>query len=263
MAGAIRMVSLARGHDPRDFALFAFGGAGPLHATALAAELAIPKVIIPARPGITNAIGCVVADVRHDFVNTVNQPLASVDMDLVHKILADQVTRGREIIDSEGVAVTEEIVVHAAEMQYQGQSHILRISLKSGTVTREEIHAAFEEAYYNRFSLHLPEINAVVVTLNTAVIGRRGEVALSALMDPHKRVSDIMAAEKGRRDVWFPDGWIETPILSRDALPLSTKFTGPAILEQLDTTIVVEPGNEVAIDSSGNLVINVPAAFKG
>jgi len=263
MAGAIRMVSLARGHDPRDFALFAFGGAGPLHATALAAELAIPKVIIPARPGITNAIGCVVADVRHDFVNTVNQSLADVDMDLVHKILAEQVARGREIIASEGVAVTEEIVVHAAEMQYQGQSHILRIGLNSGAVTRKEIHAAFEEAYYNRFSLHLPEINAVVVSLNTAVIGRRGEVALSALMDPQKRVSEILAAEKGRRGVWFSDGWIETPILSRDALPLSAKFTGPAILEQLDTTIVVEPGNEVAIDTSGNLVINVPAAFKG
>ena len=77
MAGAIRMVSVARGHDPRDFALFAFGGAGPLHATALARELGLPKVLVPARPGITNALGCVVADLRHDFVNTVNQPVAS------------------------------------------------------------------------------------------------------------------------------------------------------------------------------------------
>ena len=73
MAGAIRMVSVSRGHDPRDFALFAFGGAGPLHATALARELGLPKVLVPARPGITNALGCVVADLRHDFVNT-HQP---------------------------------------------------------------------------------------------------------------------------------------------------------------------------------------------
>ncbi len=76
MAGAIRMVSVSRGHDPRDFALFAFGGAGPLHATALARELGLPKVLVPARPGITNALGCVVADLRHDFVNTINQPVA-------------------------------------------------------------------------------------------------------------------------------------------------------------------------------------------
>ena len=263
MAGAIRMVSLARGHDPRDFALFAFGGAGPLHATALAAELAIPKVIIPARPGITNAIGCVVADVRHDFVNTINQPLSDVDMGMVHNIMAEQVAQGRAIILSEGVVVTEEVVVHAAEMQYQGQSHILRIALDSGTITREDMQTVFEEAYFNRFSLHLPEINAVLVTLHTAVIGRRGEVALSALMDPDKRVPDIVAAETGRRNVWFPGGWVETPIISRDALPLSTVFSGPAILEQLDTTIVVEPGNEIEIDLSGNLLINVPPAFKG
>ncbi len=263
MAGAIRMVSLARGHDPRDFALFAFGGAGPLHATALAAELAIPKVIIPARPGITNAIGCVVADVRHDFVNTVNQPLADVDMDRVHGIMAEQVAQGRAIIRSEGVAVAEEIVMHAAEMQYLGQSHILRIALDSGAITREEMQTVFEEAYFNRFSLHLPEINAVLVTLHTAVIGRRGEVALSSLMDPDKRASDIMAAETGRRNAWYPGGWMETPILSRDALPLSTVFSGPAILEQLDTTIVVEPGNKIEIDSLGNLLISVPPAFKG
>src|SRR5690606_37491960 len=75
MAGAIRMVSLAKGHDPRDFALFAFGGAGPLHASALARELGIPRLLVPARPGITNALGCVVADLRHDFVRTLNRPV--------------------------------------------------------------------------------------------------------------------------------------------------------------------------------------------
>ena len=79
MAGAIRMVSVSRGHDPRDFALFAFGGAGPLHATSLARELGLPTVLVPARPGITNALGCVVADLRHDFVNTINQPVALLD----------------------------------------------------------------------------------------------------------------------------------------------------------------------------------------
>ena len=94
MAGALRMVSLSRGHDPRDFALFAFGGAGPLHAADLARELGIPKVVVPARPGITNALGCMVADLRHDFVRTVNTPLAALDARTVHETLAEQIRRG-------------------------------------------------------------------------------------------------------------------------------------------------------------------------
>ncbi|MBT6985979.1 MAG: hydantoinase/oxoprolinase family protein, partial [Rhodospirillaceae bacterium] len=271
MAGAIRMVSLARGHDPRDFALFAFGGAGPLHATALAAELAIPQVLIPAKPGITNAIGCAVADVRHDYVNTLNQPMADVDMDQVHGILAGQIAAGQRIIANEGVEVEDEVLVHAAEMQFQGQSHMLRIPLDGATPSREEIQAAFEEAYYSRFSLRLPEIRAVLVTLHTAVIGRRGEIALASLMDPSMRAADIAGAKTGSRQVWFPNGggdssdgggWLETPIMARDALPLGAKFPGPAILEQMDTTIIIEPGNEVVVDDVGNLVVHVPAAFR-
>src|SRR5471030_1568920 len=96
MAGAIRLVSLSRGHDPRDFALFAFGGAGPLHSTALARELAIPTVLVPARPGITNALGCVVADVRHDYVRTVNKPLSALDDATVARIYAEQAARSEE-----------------------------------------------------------------------------------------------------------------------------------------------------------------------
>ena len=105
MAGAIRMVSMSLGADPRDFALFAFGGAGPLHAAALARELGVPRVLVPARPGITNALGCVVADLRHDFVNTINQPLDTADMDRVHEIFARQATEGRALIEQENVEI--------------------------------------------------------------------------------------------------------------------------------------------------------------
>src|SRR5690606_6686610 len=98
MAGAIRMVSVSRGHDPRDFALFAFGGAGPLHASALARELGLPTVLVPARPGITNALGCVVADLRHDFVNTINQPLPVLDEANVRAILERHRAQGEALI---------------------------------------------------------------------------------------------------------------------------------------------------------------------
>ena len=120
MAGAVRMVSLARGHDPRDFALFAFGGAGPLHATALARELAIPHVAIPARPGITNAIGCVVADLRHDYVNTLNTPLSALDIAQVHRIFRDQEAAGRDTIARESVEVERIEARRSVDMQFQG-----------------------------------------------------------------------------------------------------------------------------------------------
>ena len=124
MAGTLRLVSLARGYDPRDFALFAFGGAGPLHAVSLATELGIPKVLIPMRPGITNAVGCVVADVRHDYVNSINVPLNLADMEQVHEIFSSQIKEGKEIIASEGIDIEEMVIIHQVDMQFQGLSLI-------------------------------------------------------------------------------------------------------------------------------------------
>ena len=124
MAGAIRMVSISLGADPRDFALFAFGGAGPLHAVALAKELNVPKVLIPARPGITNALGCVVADLRHDFVRTLNRPLDGVEIAEVHAVLAAQEGEGRRLIGQEKIALTGVRAEYSADMQFVGQTHL-------------------------------------------------------------------------------------------------------------------------------------------
>ncbi|KZD08977.1 hydantoinase/oxoprolinase family protein [Oceanibaculum pacificum] len=258
MANAIRMVSLARGHDPRDFALFAFGGAGPLHAVALARELAIPKVLIPARPGITNALGCVVADLRHDYVNTVNTPLAAVDMDQVATILREQVAAGRETIAREGTEIEEITVLHDADMQFQGQTHILTIPVPGPDVGREYLEDAFAKAYWERFEVELPEIRPVLVNLHTAVIGRRPAVPLTALIDKAQQAATPAEAVTARRAVWFAEGdWQETPIYRREKLPLGGRFEGPAIVEQLDTTIVIEPNCAVDVDDLGNLIVTV------
>jgi len=258
MAGALRMVSLARGHDPRDFALFAFGGAGPLHAVALAAELALPKVVIPARPGITNAFGCIVADVRHDYVNTVNSLVAQLDMALVRDILEAQIREGRETIERERIEIEELTVLHSADMQFQGQSHILSVPVPGTEVGREALQESFEEAYWNRFAVALPEIRAVLVNLHTAVIGRRRGVALEALVDARDRADDLDGALVGRRQVWFAAGRRETPIFRRERIPVGAAFEGPAVIEQLDTTTVIEPGARVEADPLGNLIVSVP-----
>ena len=254
MAGALRMVTLARGQDPRDFALFAFGGAGPLHVVAQARELGIPTVIVPVRPGITSAIGCVVADVRHDYVNTVNAPLDLLDMDQFTSILDAQIAEGHETIEREGVEVEDLQFIHDADMQFVGQSHILRVPLPSTQVSREELRTLFEEVYWERFAVDLPEIKAVLVNLHTAVIGRRKSTDLSSLAPRKGNSRDAVAVT---RNVWYQSGWQETPIYHRDDLLPGIEFDGPAIVEQLDTTTVIEPDCHVIVDSDGNLVVAV------
>jgi N-methylhydantoinase A len=257
MAGAIRMVSLSRGHDPRDFALFAFGGAGPLHAAALARELGIPKLLIPARPGITNALGCVVADLRHDYVKTVNKPLSSLPDGLVQQVLDEQIAEGKATLERDGVTVDDIQVLHTADMQFQGQSHLLTVAIEDKAITRDALQKAFEAAYWQRFEVELPEIRAVLVNLHTAVIGRRPDLSLERLLaaEPAK---DVAGAMKKSRKVWYDvGGWQDTPVYDRERLPRGTSFSGPAILEQLDTTVVIEPGNRVAIDGLGNLIVSV------
>jgi N-methylhydantoinase A len=252
MAGAVRMVSLSRGHDPRDFALFAFGGAGPLHAGAIARELGIPTLLIPARPGITNALGCAVADLRHDFVNTINQPLSQVDMARVHDTLAAQIAEGRARLERDGAGTGAVRVIHTADMQFIGQSHLLSVPVADPTVSREALQAAFEAVYWTRFEVELPDIRANLVNLNTAVIGERATPDLSMLLDQ----AEETPIEK--RPVWFADtGWVDTPILPRAELHPGDILTGPTIVEQLDTTIVLAPDMAADVDEIGNLLITM------
>lgn len=257
MAGAIRMVSISMGADPRDFALFAFGGAGPLHAVALARELAVPRVLIPARPGITNALGCVVADLRHDFVRTLNRPLDSVDIGTVHGILAEQEAEGRRQIGTEKITLTRVRAEFSTDMQFVGQTHLLRVPLPSATPSRDEMQRLFERAYHARFRVDLPTIRANLVNLNCSVIGERPEVDLSSLIDPAGRRAT--AEPRTTRPVWF-GGWRETPVYWRDHLPLTIGLEGPAVIEQMDTTIVVDPGCRATSDRDGNLIVEVPHA---
>jgi N-methylhydantoinase A len=256
MAGAIRMVSLARGHDPRDFSLFAYGGAGPLHATALARELGIPRVLVPARPGITNAIGCATADLRHDYVNTVNLPLAELDIEAARSLLRAQIEEGRATIERERVATETIELLHFADMQFQGQTHILTVPLPSPEITVEQLQAAFDRAYLERFAVELPEIRAVLVNLHTAVIGTRKGLPLEALAGTDQ-AETLQTAQIAVRRVWFERGWQETPIYERSRLPLQARFVGPAVVQQLDATTVIEPGNQVRVDRLGNLLIEV------
>ena len=257
MAGAIRMVSLERGYDPRDFVLFAFGGAGPLHAVALARELAIPKVLVPARPGITSALGCLVADVRHDFVKTINQDLLRMDVEEVHRVLRAQIDEGRRLLATEGVDVEAVSVFHEADMQYVGQSHVLSVPIPRTEFARNEILLAFERAYWERFEVELREMRCLVVNVRTTVIGHRRPVPLDGLAGGQ---TTSRPAPDHRRRVWFDGEWFDTPVYRREQLSPGAEVVGPAIIEQLDATTVIEPGDGLSVDRFGNLAIAVRPA---
>ncbi len=258
MAGAIRMVSLSLGADPRDFALFAFGGAGPLHAAALACELGVPRVLIPARPGMTNALGCVVADLRHDFVQTLNLPLETGDLDLLHGALASQAEAGRQALAQEQVQINETTITRSVDMQFVGQSHVVRVPLEDGAPSRDTLRAAFESVYWNRFKVELPEIRARIVTANTSAIGVCDPVDLSRLIDPDGR--EAVARPVAHRDVIFDGVTHATPVYERNRLPEGVILDGPAIFEQLDTTILIPPGDRVTGGVDGNLTIHIGGA---
>jgi N-methylhydantoinase A len=260
MSGAIRMVSLSRGHDPRDFVLFAFGGAGPLHAVALARELGIPEVLVPARPGLTNALGCLVADLRQDFVQTVNAPLESLAMDEVAGILEKQRERGIEMNAAEQKEIVDTQVLHSADMQFRGQTHLIRVALPSPRITRQELQHLFETAYFARFQVRLPEIKAAVINLNTSVVGKRRQFPVELLLDGAQRAKSLDGARTGKRRLYAGDGWTEAAVYSRDALPIGAKIEGPAIIEQVDATTVIEPNSMATVDPIGNLRIELSAS---
>lgn len=259
MAGAIRMVSISLGADPRDFALFAFGGAGPMHAAALARELGVPTVLMPARPGITNALGCALADLRHDFVRTLNQPLDALDETAVAEVFQVQIAEGEALLDRETVELVERRHIHSVDMQFVGQSHILRVPLDGPSPSRQNLRERFEAAYMARFKIALDEIRPKLVNINTSVIGVRPPLDLSLLIDPAGRQATVADARTGSRPVFFDTDWVETPVYARERLPIDAAFNGPAIVEQMDTTIVIEPGDRVTGDTQGNLIIHVRA----
>ena len=257
MAGAIRMVSISLGVDPRDFTLFAFGGAGPLHASSLAKELGIPKVLVPARPGITNALGCVVADLRQDFTNTLNTPIDKVNILDLHSLFEEQEKKGVELIKKQGLKLTSISSNFSLDMQFIGQTHILRIELPNSNPDLDYLQKSFEKSYLNRFKVKLSEIKANIVNVNTTIQGHKAPFDISLLNNKLDRRLDLDDALLEYRNVYFKDKFLNTPIYSRNRMPFEFEMKGPAIIEQMDTTILIEPNDKVYGDYLGNMFIEV------
>jgi N-methylhydantoinase A len=145
-------------------------------------------------------------------------------------------------------------------MQFVGQTHIVNVPLPSADIDRATLQALFEKAYFARFKVELPEIRANLVNLNTSVTGVRPPVDLSRLIDPAGRAASLDGALNEVRPVWFDGAWRDTPVYAREKLPLDAVIEGPAILEQMDATTVLEPGDRARSDADGNIIIDIGEA---
>ena len=258
MAGAIRLVSIERGHDPSRFAAVPFGGGGALHAGALIKECGLKAALVPRYPGVTSALGCVIADIRHDQVQTVNLSLEGMDADALAARMASEALASVQVVEEAGLPVTGIDVRFEFDMHYVGQTHTVSVpvpvALENGRVALSEaiVRTAFEAAYQSSFSRLLPGIPARIVNLRIAAIGRRPAFDLKALAPAAGTGS---AAPREMRQVWFDGAWHETAIYTRLDLPVGTIIAGPAVLEQPDATTVIDPGLIARVDDYGNVIV--------
>jgi N-methylhydantoinase A len=255
MAGAIRLVSIARGHDPQRFAAVPFGGGGALHVGALIQDVGMKAALIPRFPGVTSALGCVIADIRHDQVRTVNMALDALVESHLRQWLAEDAAACRAVVEAAGLKLESVATRFEADMHYAGQTHTVCARLPGNNATALTscmLRDAFEAAYADAFGRTLPGIAVRVVNLRVACIGKRPRFDFSALA-PGADAS-LRAADRGARRVWF-GGWREARVFDRLVLPVGAIIPGPAILEQPDATSVIDPGLTARVDPLGNVIV--------
>ena len=254
MAGALRLVSIARGHDPQRFVAVPFGGGGALHVGALIRDVGLRAALIPRFPGVTSALGCVIADTRHDRVRTVNLLLDGIDTQALRNFLRDEAAAARQAVLEAGRDFARIDILLEADMQYVGQTHALAVPLPDPeeTMTEAGLRAAFEACYAAGSGRPLAEAAVRIVTIRVAAIGRQPRFDFSALA-PGPEAS-LARAERGTRAVWF-GGWHEAAVFDRLMLPVGTDIAGPAVLEQSDATTLIDPGLRARTDRLGNVIV--------
>ena len=254
MCNAVRLVSTSKGYDPRDFALVAFGGAGPMHAAHVAREMSIPTVIVPPYPGINSALGCLLVDIEHDLTQTFIADATHEIVDDVEETFAEMEAEIGERLREEGVVDSQMRMDHEVKMRYAGQWRSLDVPcsrpLTDIETVRQRFHAEHQRVYaYSDEEQHV-EIYGLRVT-------GRGVVEKPSF--PELEETSRGDAQIGTREAYFSEmgEYVETDLYDRALLTAGTTFTGPAIVEQMDSTVVVPPGAEVEVEETGNLIITV------
>ena len=254
MVKAIRSISVERGHDPRDFALFAFGGAGPLHATDVARALGIRRIVIPSNPGILCAQGLLNSDLVTDLVRSSVLPFAPQSDDAIARLIVDLAREADAWFDSEDIPPDLRQAVWSADLRYRGQNFELMIPIdaKDGHVTMDAVLATFHAAHERTYGFNQAEEPVELVSLRVLLTG--------LLEKPEMKPLPAAPAGKpiGERRVMFNTSvWSDAAVYRRTDLAPGQSFAGPAIVEQMDSTTPIWPGDECVVDAWGNLVITL------
>ena len=259
MARAIRVISVQRGHDPRDYTLVAFGGAGPLHAARLAAELEIKRVLVPRSPGILCAMGLLLADLRADFATTRLLPLSATVAGEIETIVAGLRERCAEWFAEEGIPTQDRRIALTVDMRYAGQNYELSVPLPDGPITAatlDALAAGFAATHQRLYGFVAEGEPMQLVTFRAEATGivRKAELRPSPDAGP-----DPQAAGFGRRDVWLKEtgGFVSCPLYDRDRLGAGNRIEGPAIVEQMDATTLLPPGAIATVDPYLNLIVEL------
>ena len=249
MADAMRTITVKQGIDPREFALVAFGGAGPMHAVWLAEELEIGEVIVPWSPGTFSAWGMLQTDMRHDVVRSFYRPLAGLESSAVSSTFDSLEAEGSELLEKEGIGADDRYFARSADMRYVGQEYTVNLPI-GATVSLDEIDAAFHDAHRVRYGHSTPGAPAEFVNLRVAAMGRIAS-AVPKYNPPTAEADPLL----GQRTVIFAGQEHETPVLLRQHLTPGASHPGPVVIEEESSTIVVPPGHTATLDELGNVLI--------
>ncbi len=257
MAKAIRVISVQRGHDPRDYTLIAFGGAGPLHAARLARELDIARILVPRSPGILCAMGLLLTDLRADFAATRLLSLDAAAAAPIEQAFAGLAKRAEAWFAEEHIIPELRRSIRTVDMRYAGQNYELPVAMPDGPVTEASLAAladGFAAAHRRMYGFVAEEDVVQLVTFRIEAAGMVPKAELKAQPDAGP---DASAAIIGAREVWLPEagGFVSCPIYDREKLASGNCFEGPAIVEQMDATTVVLPGMTARVEPYMNLIL--------
>lgn len=258
MSLAVREVSVERGYDPRDFSLVAYGGAGPLHASAVARELHIPTVVVPNAPGQFSAAGMLVADLKHDLVRTYYRELERADVSEIRGIIRDLAEEGAHRLAQEGVPADSREFRSLLEIRYAGQDFALPVAVEEEMLSDGstlEIRRRFDESHQRQFGYRDDERGLEVVNVRTVALGRRRHRELLAATP----VPGAGAKAEGSRGVVVALGEppLDCPLYRREELGAGARIAGPAVVEEYGSTALLFPGDRAEVASTGELVIEV------
>jgi N-methylhydantoinase A len=259
MTSAIREISIQRGHDPRDFTLIAFGGAGPMHAVAMAEEIGLPRVLVPRHPGNFSALGLLASDIKHDDVRTRVGPLRE-RVAALEDLFTEMEGHARRQLEREGFAPEAQRLHRTLDLRYRGQAFELNVPARGdaaapgpiGGAQLKAIEEAFHQAHRASYGHENRTATIDLVNARLTAYGLVPKPAADRYESPSRALDEALLE---RRTVWFAGAASECPVWERERLPERARFAGPAIVEEFGATTVLPPGWRAEVDPHGNLVL--------